>query len=116
MSELKPVPVSWRKVAAFRLSRHHLSKRAPFAQLSSVVADMAGAQAQVLMAGQMSIWPRTKGARIRDVDSAIWKERSLVRAWGMRRTMFLLPSKELAVFPRGTTRRAAYHFRYDVSR
>ncbi len=116
MSEHKPVPVSWRKVLAFRLSRHHLSKRAPFAQLSSVVADMAGAQAQVLMAAQMSIWPRTKGVSIRDVDSAIWKERSLVRAWGMRRTMFLLPSNELAVFVRGTTRRAAYHFRYALSR
>ncbi len=77
---------------------------------------MAGAQAQVLMAGQMSIWPRIKGASIRDVDSAIWKERSLVRAWGMRRTMFLLPSNELAVFVRGTTRRAAYHFRYALSR
>jgi len=77
---------------------------------------MAGAQAQVLSAAQMSIWPRVKGARIRDVDSAIWKERSLVRAWAMRRTMFLLPSKELAVFVRGTTRRAAYHFRYALSR
>jgi hypothetical protein len=64
----------------------------------------------------MSIWPRVRQARIRDVDSAIWKDRSMVRAWAMRRTMFLLPSDELAVFVRGTTRRAAYHFRHALSR
>jgi hypothetical protein len=34
----------------------------------------------------------------------------------MRRTMFLLPSDQLAVFVRGTTRRAAYHFRHALSR
>ncbi len=64
----------------------------------------------------MSIWPRVKGASIRDVDSAIWKDRSLVRAWAMRRTIFLLPSDELAIFVRGTTRRAAYHFNHALSR
>ena len=30
--------------------------------------------------------------------------------------MFLLPSDQLAVFVRGTTRRAAYHFRHALSR
>lgn len=34
----------------------------------------------------------------------------------MRRTMFLLPSDQLAVFVRGTTRRAAHNFRYALSR
>jgi hypothetical protein len=112
----KPVPVSWRRVAAFRLSRHHLSKRDSSARMSSVLADMGGAQAQVLLAAQMSIWARVKRAKIRDMDSTIWKDHTLVRAWAMRRTMFLLPSDELAVFVRGTTRRAAYHFRYALSR
>jgi hypothetical protein len=115
-SEQKPIPVSWRKVAAFRLSRHHLSKSDSSASITSVVADMGGAQSQVLSAGQMSIWPRFKSARISDVDSAIWNDHSLVRAWAMRRTMFLLPSDQLAIFVRGTTRRAAYNFRWALSR
>src|SRR5713101_295987 len=109
-----PTRVSWKQVAAFRLSRHRLSERAPLAALSSVPGDMAGAQAQVLLAGQMSIWPRVKGARLRDVDSALWKEHSLVRAWGMRGTMFLLPSDELSVFVRGSVRRAAYNFNWAI--
>ena len=114
--EQKPVPVSWKEVAAFRLSQHHLSKRQPSASMASVLADMGGAQSQVLSAAQMSIWARVKGERIRQVNSAIWKDHTLVRAWAMRRTMFLLPSDQLAVFVRGTTRRAAYNFRYALSR
>lgn len=108
--------VSWRQVAAFRLSRHHLSKRAPAAAITSVAAEMAGAQAQVLSAAQMSIWARARIASIQDLDAAIWKERTLVRAWCMRRTMFLLPSDELALFVRGTARRSEYNLRWAVER
>ncbi len=110
----KPVRVSWKQVAVFRLGRHRLSKQTSLAALSSVPGDIAGAQAQVLLAGQMSIWPRVKGARLRDVDSALWKEHSLVRAWGMRGTMFLLPSDELSVFVRGSVRRAAYNLNWAI--
>jgi uncharacterized protein YcaQ len=114
MPENKRIQVSWKQVAAFRLSKHHLSKRTSLAKLSSVPGDIAGAQAQVLLAGQMSIWPRVKGARLRDVDSALWKDHSLVRAWGMRGTMFLLPSDELSVFVRGSVRRAAYNLNWAI--
>ncbi len=112
----KPIPVSWRKVAAFRLSRHHLSKHDYAGRLTSVVGDICGAQSQVLSAAQMSIWARVNAARISDVESAIWNDHTLVRAWAMRRTMFLLPSDQLAIFVRGTTRRAAYNFRWALSR
>jgi hypothetical protein len=114
MPDSKSVQVSWKQVAAFRLSRHHLSQQTPLAKLSSVPGDIAGAQAQVLLAGQMSIWPRVKEARLRDVDSAIWKDHSLVRAWGMRGTMFLVPSNELSVFVRGSVRRAAYNLNWAI--
>src|SRR2546427_9616802 len=109
MPESKRVKVSWKQVAAFRLFRHHLSKRTSLAKLSSVPGYIAGAQAQVLLAGQMSIWPRGKGARLRDVDSALLEDRSLVRAWGMRGAMVLLPSDELSVFVRGSGPGAAFN-------
>ena len=51
-------------------------------------------------------------SNIRILDEAMWKDRTLVRAWCMRRTMFLVPSDELALFVRGTTRRAEYHYRW----
>ena len=110
------VKISWKKVAAFRLARHHLSLQRSLANLTSAAADMVGAQAQLLPAAQMSIWARVKGARIHDVESAIWKDHTLVKAWCMRRTLFLVPSSDLAIFARGTTRRAAYHLHYALSR
>ena len=116
MVEQKLVKISWKQVAAFRLSRHHLSQRTPIARLSSVPGDIAGAQAQVLLAGQMSMWPRVIGACLKDVDSALWKDHSLVRAWGMRGTMFLLPSDQLSVFVRGSARRTAYFYEWAIRR
>ena len=84
--------------------------------MGSVVADMAGAQAQVLSAAQTSIWARCGIAAIEDLDAALWKKRNLVRAWCMRRTMFLLPSSELAIFARGTARRSEYNLRWALER
>ena len=110
------IRASWNQVAAFRLSRHHLSKRAPADALGPVAGDMTGAQAQVLLAAQMSLWTRVKVPRIQDVDAALWKKRELVRAWCMRRTMFLLPSNELAIFARGTARRPEYNLRWALAR
>ncbi|MDG6901987.1 MAG: AlkZ family DNA glycosylase [Nitrososphaerota archaeon] len=77
---------------------------------------MAGAQAQVLSAAQLSIWARSKACRVQDLDSAIWKKKTLVRAWAMRRTMFLLPSGELALFARGTAKRPEYNYRWALAR
>lgn len=110
------VKVTPMQVSAFRLRRHHLARRAPASAIPTIVGDMAGAQAQVLSAAQMSIGARTRSARIEDLDNALWKERSLVRAWGMRRTMFLLPSDELALYARGSYRRSAYNLSWARER
>src|SRR5207245_11167537 len=91
-TEQKPIRVSWRKVAAFRLSQHHLSKRQPSASMTSVLGDIGGAQSQVLSAAQLSIWVRVKGARIQPVNSAIWTDHTLLGAWAIRSTMSLLHS------------------------
>jgi hypothetical protein len=77
---------------------------------------MVGAQAQTLPAAEMSIATRVKDSTLGDVDHAIWKDHTLVRAWAMRRTMFLLPADELAIFIRGTGRRAQYVFNWAASR
>lgn len=116
MGEGNALRVSWEQVNAFRLRRHHLSERSPVSSLASVAGAMGGAQAQVLSAGQISIWARTGGAGIQDVDEALWTRRTLVRAWCMRRTLFLLPSDELATFVRGTARRPGYGIRWALPR
>ena len=103
--------VTWNQVAAFRLARHHLSERAPTKALPSVVGDMAGTQAQLLSAAQISLWSRVRDLQVTQVEEAL-RDRSLVKASCMRRTLFLVPSKDLAVFVRGTARRAEKEIRW----
>lgn len=105
--------VTWDQVAAFRLARHHLVERAPGKALVTVAGDIAGAQAQLLPAAQMSLWSRVRGLQLKHVEEAMSK-RALVKAACMRRTLFLVPSKDLAVFVRGTARRAEKEVNWAV--
>jgi hypothetical protein len=97
--------VTWDQVAAFRLARHHLLERASGGNLLSVAYDMTGAQAQLPSAAQISLWSRIRDLRPEHIEEALSK-RTLVKASCMRRTLFLVPSKYLAVFVRGSARRA----------
>ncbi len=98
--------MSPKEVGAFRLRRHHLVDRAPWVDLATVAGDIGGAQAQMLSAAELSLWARVRGLRAQDVATALWVDRTLARAWCMRRTLFLLPSADLAIFVRGSARRA----------
>ena len=86
------------RVAAFRLSRHHLVRRARASDLVRVAGDMAGAQAQVLSAAQISLWARTGGLSVDDVEKALWQDRTLVKSWCIRGALHLIPSRDFAVF------------------
>src|SRR2546427_10238158 len=101
------VPTSAEQIAAFRLSRHHLIKRAPASALIQVAGDMGGAQAQFLSPAQISLWARTRSLRVNDVDNALWRDRTLVKSWGIRGTLPLIPSPGFAGFPRGSAPRGA---------
>ncbi len=103
--------MTWDQVAAFRLGRHHLSQRAPRKALPAVAGEMTGAQAQLLSAAQISFWSRVRELQITDVEEAVGK-RTLVKASCMRRTLFLVPSTDLAVFVRGSARRAEKEIRW----
>ena len=106
-----PLPVTWDQVAAFRLARHHLLERAPRKSLTTVVRDMGGAQAQLLSAAQLSIWSRVHDLELAQLQDALHK-RKLVKAACMRRTLFLVPSKDLAIFVCGSARRAEKEIRW----
>ena len=90
--------VSWRQVHGFRLRRHHLQRRAPRADLVGVVADLCGVQAQLSSAAELALWARVRGLKSEDVESALWRERSLVKTWCMRGTTHLLPAAEFPMY------------------
>lgn len=89
--------LTWPQVHAFRLLRHHLTKRAPKKDLARVVGDVGGAQAQVMSAAEMQIATRVDCSVV-DVRNALWKDRSLVKTWLMRGTLHLARSEDLPFY------------------
>jgi hypothetical protein len=117
MTNRQPVeyPVTWDQVAAFRLARHHLLKRAPSKELVAVAGDVAGVQAQLLSAAQAALWSRVNDIRVTHIEDAL-KKRYLVKAACMRQTLFLVPSRDLAMFVRGSARRAEKEIRWTLGK
>ena len=103
------------QVDAFRLARHRLARRAPKDGLVSVVEGMAGAQAQLLSAAQISLSARTASLTVADVDAALAK-RLVVKVGCMRRTLYIVPAGLVAVFVRGTARRAEKEVRWALGK
>ncbi|MEV6416031.1 winged helix DNA-binding domain-containing protein [Kribbella sp. NPDC051718] len=87
--------LNWPAVVARRMARHHLSVPADGSP-ADVVRAMAGAHAQVLSAAEISVALRMDGGTREDVQRALWDDRSLVKTFGPRGTVHLLPTDELA--------------------
>lgn len=89
--------LTWPDVTARRLRRQGLAEPFVDASPADVVAAMCGAHAQVLSAAELSIGVRLAGATRADVRHALWSERSLVKTFGPRGTVHLLPRIAAAV-------------------
>jgi hypothetical protein len=95
----EPVPrMSWAQACARRLDRHALSAPAADADPAGIVAAICGAHAQVLTAAQWSIGLRLAGGTRGDVEAALWTGRSLVKTFGPRGTVHLLPARDLPMW------------------
>ena len=94
---IESVPrLTWREVCARRLVRHGLA--AAHDEPAAAVAAMAGTHAQVLSAAELAIGLRTAGATRADVRTALWDEHTLVKTFGPRGTVHLLPSRDLPLW------------------
>ncbi|GAA1522734.1 winged helix DNA-binding domain-containing protein [Kribbella lupini] len=65
---------------------------------ADVVRAMSGAHAQVLSAAEISVALRLEKATRADVQRALWVERSLVKTFGPRGTVHLLPTDDLPLW------------------
>jgi len=90
--------LSWAEVCAMRLERHGLSAPLRDARPADIVGIMCGAHAQVLSAAEVSIGLRLAGATRADIRDAPWRERSLVKTFGPRGTVHLLPARDLPMW------------------
>jgi hypothetical protein len=91
--------LSWPAANARRLARHALGAPAPAATGPAEIARaVCGAHAQVLSAAELSLALRIHGATRADVRRALWEDRSLVKTYGPRGTVHLLPTGDLPMW------------------
>jgi hypothetical protein len=90
------VDLTWAQVRARRLERHFLTGPGP--DPAEVAAAICGAHAQIATAGELSVGLRLAGAVRDDVRRAVWEDRTLVRTFGPRGTVHLLPTRDLPMW------------------
>ncbi|HWN29070.1 MAG TPA: winged helix DNA-binding domain-containing protein [Actinomycetospora sp.] len=89
------MPDGARAVLARRAARHGLTVPVAPERLADQVGAIGGAHAQVMSAAETSIGLRVAGTTRDDVRTALWTDRTLVKAHGPRGTVHLLPSAHL---------------------
>jgi hypothetical protein len=90
--------MTWSEATARRMARHRLAEPATDLTPAGIAGLLCGAHAQVASAAELSIGRRIGGATRDDVRRALWQERSLVRTFGPRGTIHLLPAADLAMW------------------
>ncbi len=89
---------TWEMACRRRLARQHLLAPVPQAQLVDTVRAVGGIQAQILSAAELAIGARVAAITREDVQSALWDRRTLVKTYGPRGTLHLLPADELPLW------------------
>ncbi|MDQ0751016.1 hypothetical protein QF034_005247 [Streptomyces africanus] len=96
--------ITWDAASARRAERQFLAGPAGGGTpVAEVVGAMMGAHAQVLSAAEVSVGVRTSGLTRAGVRTALWDERSLVKTYGPRGTVHLLPARELPLWSAALT-------------
>jgi hypothetical protein len=80
------------------MARHALTEPATDADPAGIAGVLCGAHAQVLSAAELSIGRRIAGASRADVQRALWEDRTLVKTFGPRGTVHLLPTADLPMW------------------
>ncbi|MCB5911576.1 winged helix DNA-binding domain-containing protein [Streptomyces pinistramenti] len=88
--------VTHAQVCAWRLRQQSLLPRTT-APLARLVGQLAGVQAQVAAAAELSLATRRKTPSDGAVQRAL-ADRSLIRTWAMRGTLHLLPAREAGAY------------------
>jgi hypothetical protein len=90
--------LTWSRVAAWRVRRHHLDQRAPANSMLAIASRLCGLHAQVMSSAELTLWARVEGLNHGAVQRALWEDRTLVKTWAMRGTLHLLPTRELPLW------------------
>ena len=90
--------LTWEGVTARRMARHALAEPSASLDPAGVAGLLCGAHAQVMTAAEFSVGRRIAGATRADVRRALWEDRTLVKTFGPRGTVHLLPAADLPMW------------------
>ena len=90
--------LTWDDVRSRRLARHSLIERAPASELVEVVRRVCGVHAQVQASAELQLAARVDDVTQQDVRNALWRDRTLVKAWTLRGTLHLHPADDLSLW------------------
>ena len=97
MPKTPGIQAAKKKIARFRLRRHHLSDEPP-QDAVTICRDVCGVQAQVMSAAHLQLWTRNHALTRAEIESALWQTRTLVKTSLMRQTLHLIPADEFHVY------------------
>ena len=86
--------LAWRDVCGLRLMRHGLTASSTAGTAAGAAAAMCGVHAQVLSAAEVSVGLRLPAATRTTVQDALWTDHSLIKTFGPRGTIHLLPAAD----------------------
>jgi len=89
---------TWEAACRRRLACNHLLEPIARDRLVDAVRAVGGIQAQILSAAELAIGVRVAEITRRDVQAELWERRSLVKTYGPRATLHLLPADELPLW------------------
>lgn len=89
---------TWETTCQRRLARHHLLQPVAQDRLVEAVRTVGGVQAQILSAAELAVGVRVAGVTRQDVQAALWERHTLVKTYGPRGTLHLLPADELPLW------------------
>ena len=80
------------------MARQHLTEPTGVRTPADIAGAMCGTHAQILSAAELSIALRIAGTDREDVRRALWEDRTLVKTFGPRGTVHLLPAVDLPMW------------------
>ena len=87
--------ITWARVIARRIDRHGLAEPVAPDGLAGVAGVVGGIHAQVMSAAEISLALRVRDATTADVRNALVEDHAIIKTFGARGTVHLLPASEL---------------------
>ena len=95
----------------FVLHKQHLSEnaKAESKNLVEVVKDICGLHSQVASTPFISLWNRIDNFQKEDLSKELYERRTLVKIWGVRATLHIVPTDHVVEYYQATKRTGGRH-------